>query len=82
MKQVGAKVPLGVLHSASGNLRMEMLISSWGDQWKDFLEKFISELDLNVSVGFWRDEVKTDFKYKIAGTIEGDMKHTWYYWVF
>lgn len=62
MKQVGTKLPLGVLQGVPGNPRMEILISYWSDQWKEFMEKFISELDPNEWVGFWRNEVKTDFK--------------------
>lgn len=29
---------------------------------EDFVEKFLSELDFNVWVRFWRDDVETDFK--------------------
>lgn len=55
VKQVGISA-LRVLQGPTGNQRMRLLISYWGDK-RSFHEK-ACEPEINVCVGFWKDEVK------------------------
>ena len=44
------------IEDPTGNQRMRLLISYWGDQ-RSFHER-ACEPEINVCVGFWKDEVK------------------------